>query len=144
MIETLKKNYLLRASFFVALVATVGSLFFSDSLGYPPCVLCWYQRIFMYPLVVIFGSALWNAEENYLNYSLPLSLVGLMFAVYHNLLYYRFISDSIVPCERGISCTAKQIEIFGFLTVPLMSLASFLLINGFTIAALVFRKGEET
>lgn len=118
----------LKISFLIALTATLGSLYFGEVLKYPPCTLCWYQRICMYPLVIVFGSALWTSESRYLKNALPLALTGLVISVYHNLLYYGWIPDSITPCSQGVSCTTRQIEIFGFLTIPLMSMISFLAI----------------
>lgn len=120
----LKTDYL-RLSFLIALVATLGSLYFGEVLKYPPCTLCWYQRICMYPLIIILGAALWTNDRDYFKSFLPLSLIGLAIAVYHNLLYYGLIPDSITPCSQGVSCTTKQVEILGFLTIPLMSLTSF-------------------
>ncbi len=119
----------LRISFVLVLVATLGSLFVSEVLGYPPCALCWYQRIAMYPLVIVFLVALWCDDGRYARYSLPLSLVGLVIASYHNLLYYGFISELITPCQQGISCNARQVELGGFVTVPLMSLAAFVALS---------------
>lgn len=119
---------LTKLSFLVALVATLGSLYFSEVLGYPPCVLCWYQRICMYPLAVLFFSAIWTNETKYSKYTFPLILIGLVIAIYHNLLYYGVIPDSITPCTQGISCTSKQVEWFGFITIPLLSLTGFIVL----------------
>ena len=115
----------LKFSFLIALTATLGSLYFGEILKYPPCTLCWYQRICMYPLVIILGTALWTNEHGYLKNFLSLTFLGLIIASYHNLLYYGWIPDSITPCSQGVSCTSKQVEILGFLTIPLMSLISF-------------------
>ncbi len=122
-------------SFIFSLSATFGSLYFSEILGYPPCVLCWYQRICMYPLVLIFGAAIWTEDSQFLKYTLPLSFLGLGIAIYHNLLYYGVIPDSITPCTQGISCTSRQVEYLGFITIPLLSLMSFigLVVLGFLI-----------
>ena len=123
-----KINYL-QILFLVALVSTFGSLYFGEVLKYPPCTLCWYQRICMYPLLLILGNALWTNDKKYLRNVLPLSVLGLLIAIYHNLLYYKLIPDSITPCSQGVSCTTKQVEILGFLTIPLMSLISFSIIT---------------
>lgn len=131
-------NLILKVSFVIALAATLGSLLFGEVLKYPPCTLCWYQRICMYPLVFIFGAAIWYEERNSLKYSLPLSVIGFVIACYHNLLYYGIIPDSIKPCSEGVSCTSKQIEIFGFLTIPLMSWTSFLILIGLAFIQLKF------
>lgn len=131
----MKFSYI-QLSFLVSLIATAGSLYFGEVLKYPPCTLCWYQRICMYPLVVILGSALWNDESRFYRAALPLSTIGLLIAAYHNLLYYGIIPDSVTPCSQGVSCTSKQVEIFGFLTIPLMSLISFVLLTSLGFIAM--------
>lgn len=124
-----QQSVLLKVMFLMALAGTAGSLFFGEVLGYPPCVLCWYQRICLYPLVVIFGGAIWSEDRGFSRYSLPLIAAGLSIAVYHNLLYYGVVPDSISPCKQGVSCTEKQVELFGFVTIPLMSLFAFLILG---------------
>jgi len=109
----------------IALSATAGSLFFSEVMGLPPCVLCWYQRVAMYPLVFIIATGIVTRDRRMRTYALPLCLAGLAFAVYHNLLYYGVVAESLSPCTQGASCTERQIEWFGFVTIPLMGLASF-------------------
>lgn len=109
----------------IALIATMGSLFFSEVMQLPPCVLCWYQRIAMYPLVIIIGVGIITRDGSFKNYALPLALIGLAISVYHNLLYYGLIPESITPCAEGVSCTSRQIEWLGFITIPLMALAAF-------------------
>lgn len=112
-----------------ALVASLGSLFFSEVMKLPPCVLCWYQRIAMYPLVAIIGAGIILKDGRLRFYALPLSVTGFVISVYHNLLYYKVIPDSIKPCTSGVSCTAKQIEWLGFITIPLLALTAFFIIN---------------
>ena len=123
----------------MALVATVGSLFFSEVMQLPPCVLCWYQRIAMYPLVVIIGIGIITRDNRMKIYALPLALAGLAISVYHNLLYYGILPESIAPCTQGISCTSKQIEWLGFITIPLLALVAFIGIA----ACLLFYKPES-
>lgn len=135
-----KNILLLRLSFLVALVATCGSLYFGEIVKYPPCTLCWYQRICMYPLVLIFGSALWTEDYKFLKNTLPVTIIGLSIASYHNLLYYGVIPESLAPCVQGVSCTTKFVEYFGFLTIPLMSLFSFLAITIFSLIQLSTKK----
>jgi disulfide bond formation protein DsbB len=123
----------------IALVSTVGSLFFSEVMGLPPCALCWYQRIAMYPLVLIIATGIVARDGRMRAYALPLCLAGLAVSVYHNLLYYGVIPESITPCAQGVPCTEKQIEWFGFVTIPLMGLASFVCMA----LCLLFYKPEE-
>lgn len=134
--KLLKEN-LLQIALFQAILALLGSLYFSEFMKLPPCMLCWYQRICMYPLILILSVSIWKKDKNVLLYSLPLSIIGTIIALYHNLLYYKIIPESIAPCTLGISCTTKQIEWFGFITIPLLSLCAFLLI---TILLILYRK----
>lgn len=118
----------------VAVVATSGSLYFSEVLHFSPCVLCWYQRIFMYPLVLIMAVGILKKDKNLPYYVLPLSVVGGLVAVYHNLLYYNILPASTAPCLLNVSCTTRFFAWFGFVTIPLLSLFAF----GVITAAMVF------
>jgi len=109
----------------IACVSMLGSLFFSEIMGFAPCVLCWYQRICMYPLVLIFGVGLFSLDAGVIKYSRPLAIAGWFIALYHTMLYSGFIPKSIQPCSEGVSCTEKYIELFGFLSIPLLSLLAF-------------------
>lgn len=117
------------AAWLIALLATVGSLFFSEVMNLPPCALCWYQRIATYPLVLVIGVGIVLRDQRMKYYALPLSLGGLLIAVYHNLLYYGVIPESAAPCSQGVSCTEMQLEVFGFITIPLLSLAAFVVMS---------------
>lgn len=124
----------------LALLSVAGSLFFSEVMQLPPCVLCWYQRIAMYPLVVILGTGIIARDVRMKMYALPLCLSGFAISVYHNLLYYGILPESIAPCVEGISCTSRQIEWLGFITIPLMALTAFICIA----ICLLFYKSKET
>jgi len=115
-------------AFLLALVATAGSFFFSEVMKLPPCLLCWYQRIAMYPMVAILATGIIRRDVNGRFYGLPFALIGTCIAAYHNLLYYHLIPESITPCTSGVSCTSKQIEWLGFITIPLMSFVAFVAI----------------
>ncbi|WPU66869.1 disulfide oxidoreductase [Peredibacter starrii] len=112
-------------SWFMSAVATLGSLFFSEVMKFPPCVLCWYQRICMYPLVLVLFMGLFPYEKKVARFALPLAIVGWFIALYHNLLYYHILPESAAPCVQGISCTTVQIQWFGFVTIPFMSFVAF-------------------
>lgn len=127
MITTIRKNALYIA-FIQSIVAFLGSMYFSNILMYPPCVLCWYQRICMFPLVLILGAGIMLKEKNIHAYVLPLALIGWTISLYHNLLYYKFIPDTLAPCTTGVSCTTKFIEYFGFVTIPLLAFIAFTVI----------------
>ncbi|MCM2277678.1 MAG: disulfide bond formation protein B [Oligoflexia bacterium] len=124
----------LKLSFLVALAGFVGSLFFSELMKLPPCSLCWYQRIALYPLVTVFGAAIWFEDGAHRRYSVPLIALGLLLSGYHNLLYYGVIPEGITPCSQGVPCTSRQLELLGFVTIPLLSLLGFV-----TLGALNFR-----
>jgi len=131
---------LLYLAWIIALIATVGSLFFSEVMQLPPCVLCWYQRIAMYPLVLIIGVGIVTRDSRMKNYALPLCLIGLAISIYHNLLYYGLIPESITPCTEGISCTSRQIEWLGFITIPLLALAAFI---SLALCLLLYKSKEK-
>lgn len=117
----------------VAGVSAMGSLFFSYVMGFAPCVLCWYQRIFLFPLVIILAVGLFPFDKNVVKYALPLAIAGWLTALYHNLLYAGIIPESIQPCSQGVSCTEEYIELFGFLSIPMLSLLSFSTITALLI-----------
>jgi len=109
----------------IAAASTLGSLFFSEIMQFPPCVLCWYQRIFLFPLVFIFATGLFGGDNSAARFALPIAGAGWLVALYHNLLYAGIIPASLQPCSRGVSCTEEYIAWFGFITIPLLSLLAF-------------------
>ena len=109
----------------IASISTMGSFFFSAIMQFAPCVLCWYQRIFMFPLVIILLVGLFPFDKSVVKYALPLASAGSFFAFYHNLLYYGIIPESVQPCSQGVSCTEVYIDLFGFLSIQMLSLISF-------------------
>ena len=113
----------------IALLSAIGSLFFSEVMLLPPCVLCWYQRIAMYPLVIIVAVGIIGRDVRMRLYALPFAAAGLGISIYHNLLYYGVLPESIAPCAEGVPCNAVQIELLGFITIPLMGLLAFALIT---------------
>jgi len=131
---------ILYIAFIQAVVATFGSLYFSEVMNLPPCVLCWYQRIAMYPLVFILAVGIIRKSRDVIFYVLPLSITGLVIAFYHNLLYWEILPESVAPCTAGISCTTKFFEWFGFITIPFIAFIAFLVIN---ICMVVFIKTKE-
>lgn len=117
----------------IASISTLGSLFFSEIMKFPPCVLCWYQRICLFPLVLMLSMGLFSFDKSVVKFALPLALAGWFIAFYHNLLYAGIIPESIQPCSQGVSCTEDYINLFGIFTIPMLSLISFS-----TIVALLF------
>lgn len=129
--EFVGKNALL-FSWIVALFATFGSLFYSDVAHYDPCKLCWFQRIFMYPLAIILGIAYFAKDNTIKKYALVMSFIGGAIALYHYLLQLN-IAPSL-PCSAvgySVSCSQRFVLQFGYITIPLMALTAFLLIVAF-------------
>ena len=116
---------LLFVAWLIATVSTLGSLFFSNVMEFAPCILCWYQRICLFPLVIILARGLFPLDRQVTRYALPLTAVGWLLAAYHNLLYAGVVPASMQPCSKGISCTEEYIELFGFLSIPLLALLAF-------------------
>lgn len=112
----------------IALLSMIVSLIFSDFLKLPPCPLCWYQRVFMYPLVFIIPTGILIRDSKLSYYTTVLSLVGGLIALYHNLIYYDIISEGFKVCNAALSCKSRQLEVFGFLSIPMMSLIAFAII----------------
>lgn len=98
-------------------------------MGIAPCVLCWYQRIFLFPLVFVLAAGLFPLDPRLVRYALPLTMTGWMVALFHVLVVAGVVSENIRPCAQGISCKDQQIEWFGFLTIPLLSLVAFSIIG---------------
>jgi len=118
-----------------ATLATLSALFMSEVMGFAPCVLCWYQRIFMFPLVFILALGLFPFDPKVARYALPLAVIGLAVAAFHLLLVAGYIPESLTPCRQGIPCSTVQIEWFGFVTIPLLSFLAFLVINALLLAS---------
>jgi len=117
----------LLAAFVVATLATIGSLYFSEVAHFEPCRLCWYQRIAMYPLVVILGIAAWRRDINVRRYVVPLAVIGALIATYHYALEWLPWLDSGV-CSATTPCTIVWFREFGFISLPYLALSAFLLI----------------
>ena len=126
---------LIFGAWLIAAASTLGALFFGEVMQLPPCVLCWYQRIFMFPLALILPLGLFPLDHKVLRYGLVLAVPGWGFAAFHQLLVAGVIPESIKPCTRGVPCSETVIEWFGFLTIPLLSLAAFSAIISLLIAA---------
>ena len=123
------KNWaILFVTWVLVTASTMGSIFFSHIMEFAPCVLCWYQRIFLFPLVIILATGLFPFDKRVIVYSLPLAIIGWFVAFYHNLLYSGIIPQELQPCSKGVSCTEEYIDLFGFLTIPMLSLIAFSMI----------------
>ena len=126
-------------AFLVSLIATLGSLFFSEIMNFIPCSLCWYQRIFMYPLVFIFLINLLFPDDKIFKYSFPLVFIGWIISIYHNLLMFKIIPENLSPCVQGIPCSVDYLNWFGFITIPLLSFFAYTII---LILLIISKKGK--
>ena len=137
-------NYFPYFVFIIALLATVISLYFSEILKFTPCVLCWYQRIFMYPIVIISAVNIIRKHPDIYYYILPFSIIGVFIALYQNLLVWKILPETVAPCTTGVSCIDQQFVLFGFFTIPLGSLIAFAGITLFMLLYAKFGKSNKT
>jgi len=115
--------------------ATLGSLFFSEIMKVPVCSLCWYQRITMYPMVIILAMGLFPYDPKVARYGAALAGVGWLIALFHVLLVAGIIPEKAQPCVQGIPCSETHIALLGFLSIPIMSLLTFTLIGALLFLA---------
>lgn len=132
------KEYSLPLCLAIAVVGLLGSLYFSEIRHFLPCVLCWYQRIVLYPLVVLFAVAIATKDTNVWKYALPLVSISLIIGIYQLLLVYGFIHPSSA-CSVGVSCVAITWKLFGFITIPLLAFLEALVLF---VLLLVYRKNN--
>ena len=124
--------------FLIALVSMLGSLYYSEIVGYAACSLCWYQRIAMYPLALVIAIGMLRRDHALHTYVLPSAAIGIALSSYHNLLQQRIIKTS-VACSSGVPCAAHYINWLGtpqrlFVTIPFLALTAFLIIT-FAVSA---------
>lgn len=134
------RQYDLFMAWVVASVAMLGSLYFSEILGFIPCELCWYQRILMYPLVLLLGIANFRRDRTVIYYALPFSVIGSILSLFHYLLQKTSWFTDVTPCSDGIPCSGEYINWLGFITIPLLAFIAFCLI---TVLLWVSRKIEQ-
>lgn len=136
-----KRENLLFLAFAAALLAMFGSLYFSEIRQYEPCELCWYQRIVMYPFVVLLGIATVKKDYGIAFYTMILSAVGGMLSLYHyGLQKVSFLADTAPACGR-VPCTGQYINWLGFITIPFLALTAFIIV--FVCSFLVWKQTKE-
>lgn len=115
-------------SFIISFISVASSLFYSEIAGFAPCVLCWWQRIFLYPQAAIFFIALIKKDWGVRKYTLTLSGLGSLVSMYHT--YLQFGGEPLAPCSAagGVSCQILYFVEYGYVTIPTMALTSFTLI----------------
>ena len=133
--------YIFPLGFFVALGGTFLTLLYSEVLHYAPCDLCWYQRIFLYPQIFLFGYAWYKKDRNILSYTFLLSMVGLVIALYHHILQMGY--DVYKPCSTApfaVDCSKPSFIEFGFVTFPFMAVVLFGFLSVAVASAIQFGK----
>lgn len=125
---------LLVLAWLVSVIASAGALFIGEVMGMAPCVLCWYQRIAMFPLAVVLGIACYSEDGRGVTYALPFALGGVALAGYHSLLVAGVVSQAWIPCGAGVSCADQNLEILGGVQIPWLSLAAFVTVTGLLLA----------
>lgn len=130
-------NYL-SFGFLLSLSAVLGSIFLSEVAKYPPCELCWYQRIFMFPQPIILGIAMLKNDYQAKLYSVVLALIGLLIAIYHILIQN---GQLVSPCSNQVvNCSLKQFVYFGYVTIPVMSATAFILLIILALPGMIRKK----
>lgn len=134
------RRLLLACAWCVSIIAMGGSLYFSEIVGFPPCLLCWYQRIAMYPLVLILGVATLTSDWRAWRYALPLAAVGLVISAHH---YGTQLRPALATgaCSADVPCTTRHVAVHGFISIPFMAGSAFLTIG---LLALAARKSAVT
>ncbi|WP_108672420.1 disulfide oxidoreductase [Peribacillus acanthi] len=123
-----KKQIVLYFAWIVSIVATLGSLYFSEIRGFVPCELCWYQRILMYPLAFILGVGTFQSDFTVKRFVLPMAGLGWLISLYHYMLQKVPGFAEIKPCVNGVPCSAQYINWLGFITIPFLAFTGFTLI----------------
>ncbi|WP_291721436.1 disulfide bond formation protein B [Magnetospirillum sp. 64-120] len=116
---------LLFAAWLIALGSTLSVLFIGEIMGQTPCVLCWYQRAFMFPLAVILAVACFRTDGAVWRYGMPLAVIGAAIAIWHTLVFTGVAPTALEPCGQGPSCSSENMTILGGLPLPLLSVGAF-------------------
>lgn len=129
MINAWLRNYGVYFAWVFSLLATGGSLYFSEIRGFVPCELCWYQRIFMYPLTITLGIASYRDDRGVAVYALPLAVIGGAISIFHYLQQKVPALRVSALCTGGVPCSGQYINWFGFITIPFLALTAFCAIS---------------
>jgi len=136
------KHYL-KLGFLISFSASLFSLVYSEIIGYLPCYLCWYQRVFTMPVVFLFGTAIWTKDHKIVKYTLPLLVAGFVISVYQNFNYY-FVDNGNLPCDAsGVSCYQQLVSEFGgYISIPSLALTTFFALITVVLVAHFYKKED--
>lgn len=118
-------KFALELIFLTSLGAFVFSLWYSNAVGYPPCELCWIQRIFMYPQVLLSFLAIRKKDKSMIGYLLPMTILGALVALYHSLVHWGVGVGLLACTTTGAECAKVYVMEYGYITIPFMALSSF-------------------
>jgi disulfide bond formation protein DsbB len=119
-------SHIVKVVFWSSLIASVGSLIYSNIIGFPPCDLCWWQRILLYPQVLVAGIAMIKKDKSIIEYIFPMSIIGALVALYQSFVQWGFFAGSFLNCTAiGGECAKVYVKEFGYITIPFMSLSIF-------------------
>ena len=124
-LDYINKHFLV-LSFLISLFASVFPMVYSEIIHFAPCVLCWWQRVFMFPTLFLFGTALWDKDRRVIRYATSLLSIGFLVSAYQNFFYY-FGETSNLPCDiTGVSCYQHLVSEFGgYISIPMLALTAF-------------------
>ena len=136
-------KHFLPIGFILSLFASLFSLVYSEIINFTPCYLCWFQRISLFPMVFIFGSAIWHKDRKIVKYVLPLLSVGFLISAYQNLIYY-FADTGNLPCDAsGVSCYQQLVSEFGgYISIPMLAITIFLALISVVLVAHFYKKED--
>ena len=147
LLDFIEKHFL-TIGFLISLISVLFSLVYSEAIKFPPCQLCWFQRVFLFPMVFIFGVSLWDnfrhqlsEARNVIKYAIPLLSVGFVISVYQNFVYY-FGSGNQGACDStGVSCYQHLVSEFGgYISIPMLALTSFFALLAITLVVHFYKK----
>lgn len=141
-LDFIDKHFLV-LSFFISLFSSLFPLVYSEVIGFVPCALCWWQRVFMFPTMFMFAVALWDRDRKVIRFAAPLIAVGFLISAYQNFFYY-FSDGSNLPCDAsGVSCYQRLVSEFGgYISIPMMALTAFFALLTLLAVAHFYKKGE--
>lgn len=135
-------TYYFHIVFFVTFLGFFGSLYFSEVLKLEPCYLCWWQRVFLYPTFILAAVKLATKKAIDKIFFLVLSLIGTGFALYHVLVQEFGLGKQFLNCAVDNPCDVVDLELFGFFTIPIMSLMAFAAISILTGLVIYWERQE--
>lgn len=121
------KKHTFLFSFILAFSAVALSLFYSEVIGFPPCELCWVNRIFIYPLAILMGMELYKKDKAIVDQAIVLSLLSVLTSIFH--IYIERGGESALPCAspdvvNQVSCATRYVYEFSYVTIPVMAFSA--------------------